>query len=251
MRRVHVRTGLKQRINAILGEDSGSNNAYGTPQITEWSIQAAMLENMRRIGKALLADSANGCGRPLKGLNINSNYGYTINVFKGFGVTNNGDIAFLDSDTVVSVSSDPSYIYLQYKEAALDGDTDASGKKTSFIGKTGSENIVYDNDNTASVIAVSAPITDNNDLIYLGSTDGAPPNLITNNPDRGFPSSVSGESYFYNLICMADATFNGDINITNPDSRIIVDGDDAYNSTYTVTEGSVLTFKKGILISIA
>ena len=229
MRRVNLRYGLKQRINDIVGSDTAVDGD-GIPGITEWSVQAAMLANLRRVVSAL----ANGTvGRPVSGLWLTdapaAGLGYSIS--DGFGFTPNGDIVVSKTAITYTVSDggdDNKYIYLRHRMGVVDGDTYDDGKKTGFIGKAGLENIVYDDyaaskkDSVSSfasdiVIEESVPIS-NSDYVYLGyiTVESGSITSVTNNPARGFGPNdgtgkvlmpgirVAGESLFEDTVTFAE-----------------------------------------------
>lgn len=144
MRRVHVINGIKQRMNEILGTDTANETPSGTPVITEWSIQAALLENMRRIVAALVGDS--DFGRPIRGMNIGFSGG-AFTVPEGYGITKRGDVIWLRSGATVPLAAGAGkhHLYIKYGEKIVDGTLyPAEGKKTSVIGEPGSYDIVYD-----------------------------------------------------------------------------------------------------------
>ena len=90
MRWVDFKNGIKARINEMLG--TSDNAAVGNP-LTYWSLQSAMLTNLRRIVSSLVGDAANG--RVMKGLRVQEESTNQINILPGFGFTNNGDIVYL------------------------------------------------------------------------------------------------------------------------------------------------------------
>jgi len=146
MRRVQVRHGLKQRINEIMGTDYTGGGQTSPPGITPWSLQAAMIENLKRIVAGI---SGNEKGVPMNGLVITEEAGNaTYIISPGYGFTNNGNIVVIDKAiSGISLPSSGSVvnIYAKHSLAYLDGDGDvAGGKKTGFIGQEGEQNIVED-----------------------------------------------------------------------------------------------------------
>jgi len=181
MKWLNVKTGIKQRMNDILGHndniDDGALNA--------WSIQALMLDNMRRINKALVGN--NLYGRPMRGLVISgSNGSYSIS--PGIGITNNGDIIVVEASLRISCPS-IRHIFLQHST----GVATTGGLSSDIIGRAGRSDLVYDDlsaamgTNVLSDSVVVLSLTKNSDtkddVVYLGSADLYTP---TNVEDRAF-----------------------------------------------------------------
>ena len=146
MRRVHVVDGIKERVNEILGTDTANETPSGTPEITGWSIQAAMLENIRRVVAALVGDA--DFGRPIRGLSLGFSGG-AFTVSEGYGITKRGDVIWLRSGAIIPLSGGGQYVkhhlYIKYSEKLIDGTLyPDEGRKTSVIGEPGSYDIVYD-----------------------------------------------------------------------------------------------------------
>ena len=78
MRWVDVKVGIKQRIGAILGNSTEETN---NGALTYWSIQASMLENLKRVVKSLVGDSSSG--RPMKGMWLTANGSDYISISSG------------------------------------------------------------------------------------------------------------------------------------------------------------------------
>lgn len=203
MRRVNVRVSLKQRMNDILGTDSGMEMAV--PGITPWSIQAAVLSNLRRVVSGIAANGSSG--RVMRGMWITHGGGPIINISSGYGFTKNGDVIVLDAALAYTadVSTDDTWhLYAKHSMAVLDGDTYEDGKKTGFIGKEGTENIVYDDlgatqkDNVQSVVGQiiqqSSTTQDNGDWVLLGTfvTSGGTITEVTPPYQRGFEVDNTG-----------------------------------------------------------
>jgi len=225
MKRLNVRYALKQRMNELLGSDTEAD-VDGIPGITAWSIQAAMLSNLRRIVSAL----ANGTiGRPIKGLWITdapaAGLGYSIG--DGFGFTPNGDVIVLEtaiSHTISEGSDGDKHIYLKHKMGVVDGDLYDDGRKTGFIGKAGLEDIVYDDfaaskKDTVSafageiVVEESGPIS-HNDYVYLGyiTVESNEITSVTNNPARGFgPNDDSGKFMMPGIRVTGESVFEAPV----------------------------------------
>lgn len=146
MKRLHVRYGLKERLNDIIGTDQTGWGGESVPSITPWSVQSVINENIKRLCLGLSGDS--GTGRVLSGLWLSYNNS-TLTISKGYGVTGDGEIIGLETGweiTDLVISTGTTYgIWLKYTESAVDGDKYSDGKKVNFIGKSGSQDIVYDN----------------------------------------------------------------------------------------------------------
>lgn len=199
MRRIHVINGLKQRVNEILGADTTSLDGQGNPTITPWSIQAAMLEGMRRIVAALVGDT--DFGRPVRGLTL-SRAGGGVTVSPGYGMTTGGDIVWLRNSIQIPISgSGVHFLYLLSKTKKLNGAANPAipeARRTSVIGDIGLYDIVYDDqaayletpEETLGVYTQTTDIPlpkDDGTNIFLGTfnTEGG---VIANNGVRGLPS---------------------------------------------------------------
>src|SRR5271157_885584 len=98
MRRVNIKTGLKQRLNEILGTDYGTASPEDVYDLTPWSIQSAQLENNQRIVKSIVGDST--VGRIMSGLLITGNVGdSSFHITSGLGFTTSGNIVSLGATT--------------------------------------------------------------------------------------------------------------------------------------------------------
>lgn len=182
MRRVSIKTGLKQRLNEILGQADAPAD-----ELTPWSIQTAMLSNLQRIVKAIVGEDS-GDGRKMKGLRLSAN-GTTntyVNISAGIGFTSNGNVVVLESQiqyTVTGLSvAGEKYIYLKHVLQVVDADDplNPEAKKTNFIDGSASENIVADDLCTSKKLQASSvineiivqhdgtPVSDPS-AIYLGS----------------------------------------------------------------------------------
>jgi len=224
MKRVHVRTGLKQRLNDIIGQDSGTLDPLGTAgteqTITPWSVQAAMLDNMQRIVKGIVGDSV--CGRPMQGL-VMSWPGSSVVITPGYGFTKSGNIVSVGGGGLTFTPlAGTSYIYLVHKIAAINGQVYEDGKYTGFIGQAGQQDIVYDDlaaslkDSVSTissqiVMISTTQVIGNDDLVYLGTV--TTPSTVSNNPERGIPA-LSDTVTLGNLIITGDINVSGDINVT-------------------------------------
>jgi len=178
MRRVNVKNGLKQRLNEILGTDEGAVNENGAYEITQWSIQAAMIENMQRICSALVG---NAPGRPMKGLVLTTYSGLNCIVTGGIGFTPEGNIIVIEAGLVIPIPPNVTrHISVKHLLGVLDGETYSDGKITGIIGETGSVNMVYDDFAASKKLTVGSYIStivqidttyqsSYDNLVYLGS----------------------------------------------------------------------------------
>ena len=266
MRRVNLRTGLKQRINEIIGTDYLTEG--DVPGVTIWSIQAAMLSNLRRIVSAF---GASGYGRPVEGLWVTQSAPTSITIGQGKGFTQNGDVIVIPNNisSIVGDTSDGDrYVYLQHKMGTVEGDTNPAGKKTGFVGKPGSEDIVYDDLASTEVGALSQDIVDqivvinssapplDNDHIYLATVtmSGGVIDSINNTGKRGLsPSDPSGNFLVDRLLVREDTTFADVVTFTE---KIIVSeiegtgtvnivGDFVVKDSLTVDNGATLELITG------
>ncbi len=236
MRRVNIRYGLKQRLNDILGTDYGVDPTNpDIPDITHWSIQAAILTNTRRTVAAMVSDSA--VGRPMRGMVLQTNNSSSFKITAGYGFTSNGDIVVTSVDIIPNVDFLGSivYIYLKHMQAELPESVDG-GLSTNFIGKSGSENIVYDDfaatvgseinqqSNYEQILVQSDKQQSDTSYVYIGKvniTDGAITSVVPN-PERGLPSAIvdgiytitSSLSVGGDLEIEGDTTLNGDLTVS-------------------------------------
>jgi len=249
MKRVNIRNGLKQRMNEILGSDYGTEG--DVPGITAWSIQAAMIDNLRRIASGIVGDSP---GRPMKGLWISKNSALNIAISAGHGFTPNGDTILVSAAITSDVDSanGTKYVYLRHKMGVVDGDVYDDGKKTNFIGKLGTQNIVYDDfaaskKNTvtsfASEIITISPtiISGDPDLIYLGSVevDAADITEVINSKARGLaPNTPTGKYRLPGVDVTENSTFNAIVEFLSAvtmSSTLVVSGAATFNGGITAS----------------
>jgi len=249
MRRVNIRNGLKQRMNEILGTDSSIMEGRA-PGITDWSVQAAMLNNFKRLGKAIVGDSL--YGRTIKGLALSyANGNYSISA--GIGITPNGDIIVLNNQVRRPLSgTGTNYFYIKHILAELDG-SKTGGKKTEFISKAGEENIVYDDlastidtdlgTELNNIIIIKSLAENENDLVYIGSIiDG----IVTPTIHRGFPTNK--DFSVDSITCAGLVVIEGAIKLAN---AIYVFNETEWTpgiDQEIIIPNGTLTFKNGILI---
>jgi len=235
MKRVNVRIGLKQRMNEILGTDySIIEDSGGLPDITPWSIQAAVIANIRRVVSAI---TAGGQGRPMSGLFISRVNDTKISIRSGYGFTRSGNVVVLENPIEYQIDNNTGtkHIYLKHIMATVDGDDNIDGKKTNFTGKSGYEDIVYDDlaaskkgdvqDVSERIVYITESASDSSDdVVYLGSVtfaDDGKIDSIYNSELRGFePNNPDGDKYvFRSLQCNGEALFNGETTFTD---RVII-----------------------------
>lgn len=225
MKRVNVRSGLKQRMNDMLGSDA-AEDGDGIPGITPWSIQAAMITNLRRIVKALAGGTI---GRPVEGLWMTAGAGLSYSIGAGFGFTSGGDIVVFETPVAptISDSSDGNkHIYLKHKMGAVDGQTYADGMWTGFIGGSPPEDIVYDdfaaskkdqvNSSWTDIIIEESSMVSNDNYVYLGYITVVS-NAITavvNNPARGFGPNDSGKYILPGIHVVGESEFDSEVTFT-------------------------------------
>jgi len=236
MKRVNIRIGLKQRMNEILGTDySVIDDSGGLPDITPWSIQAAAIANMRRIVSAI---TAGGQGRPMSGLFISKAGDTRISIRSGYGFTRSGNVVVLDNSIEYQIDDNTNtrHIYLKHIMATVDGDDNIDGKKTNFTGKSGYEDIVYDDlaaskkgdvqDVSERIVYITESASDSSDdVVYLGSVTFVDGKIVAdevyNSELRGLePNNPDGDKYiFRSLQCNGESSFNDDATFTE---KIIV-----------------------------
>ena len=252
MKRVNIRYGLKQRMNDILGTDFGTEG--DVVGLTPWSIQAAMVANMRRIVSAIAADSISG--RPMSGLWMTPN-GSKVEITAGYGFTKNGDIVVLEvpvSYTATVSTPGTFHMYLKHEMGTVDGDLYADGKNTDFIGQEGFEDIVYD-DKAASkkdtvqgiiseLIEQSTLVNDNPDWVYLGTITiaGSVVTVATYSDRRGFGVDPSGWYQVPNIRTTADAHISGDFTVEGQiiANILTVEGAATFEADVTLEEDLIM-----------
>ena len=256
MRRVHVRRSLERIINDVLGTDVAAVESPTVPDLTGWSIQAAMLENIKRVGESLVGFDAGG--RVMSGLSM-SHPGYSdITIQPGVCITPNGDVIILGASVTVSVSNTGfSYIFLTHTESETADGVDG-GLSTNFIGDNGlvgsKQIITYDDLITflgASVqpsnitIQTGAYPTFSKDSVYLGSVEGET-FIITPYFSPGFVSILTqlnalfDDSSLLAILgdCLIDGTMNvsGQTTLNNP-ITVDVGKTDSLDAAITVNSG--------------
>jgi len=258
MRWINIKNGIKQRLNEILGVGDGSTAVDNTP--TYWSIQSAMLENLRRVVKSIIGDSSTG--RPMKGCWIESGSpAGTVNISSGYAFTKDGNIVVFKGVEEYDLSSHTNnnvYVYLKYENAEVPQvDFPTIGKSTGLIGQSGSPEIVNDDSgviddtsilNSSSVIVLNddGALTNTN-YVFLGTvqmtaglisaeTDivnsknrGLAPNSVSSEflvPNLRVGDTISGTATFYNIVVNGTSSFTGAAafngNVTINDSKIII-----------------------------
>ena len=103
--------GIKRRVNDILGKVDGSSS--GGYELNDYSVQGAMINTIRDIGKSLSGLNASGTG--FRGsVNITGSY-LTITVGGGYCVTSEGDVVYVTPEQI-QLQSGPAYdIYVVSK----------------------------------------------------------------------------------------------------------------------------------------
>ena len=275
MRRVNVRKGAKQRINEILGTDQGTLGETSFPGITDWSVQAAMLENIRRVIKGIVGSAV---GRPASGLWATIGGANTVKINKGVGFTSNGNAVIVDADFNYSIinTSTTVYLYLKHEMAEYKEDEhDGGGKNTEFIGKDNSllEEIVYDDKgaamgsgisesgNGSSLVHESTTLLGQSqgpDYIYLCKVE--PGTVITNTYERCFESDSTvfpgdGERNFTvpGIVVDKDAFINRNLDVlkdlkVDEGGRLLAGGFPGLSETINISGLTSITVKKGIII---
>ena len=250
MKRVNIRNGLKQRMNDILGTDFGIEGEV--PGLTAWSIQSAILDNLRRIASAIVGDAQ---GRPMKGLWLSKTAALNISISAGHGITPTGDIVLIATNVTSGVDSadGTKYIYLRHKMAAIDGNTYPDGKRTGFIGKPRTQDIVYDDfaaskkgtvqSFVADILTISPTVISNDpDLIYVGSVEvlSADITVVTNSTSRGIgPNTPSGVARLPGIDSYGLSTFNDQVDFVG-----------AVGMAATLMVNGMVTFSGGITAGI-
>jgi len=172
MKRVHLKDGLKQRLNEVIGTDDPLTPDPNNPdlkQITPWSVQAAMISNMRRLAKAIVGNAS--VGRAMKGLSL-SGVDQSFEISSGIGITKNGDIVVVESNLNADISGSPDYVevYIKHTTIEVDG-SEEDGKTTNLSGKSGTAELVIDDYASAQKTGVNTP--EHVENIVVQSNDAA------------------------------------------------------------------------------
>jgi len=140
MRRVNVVNGIRQRFNDILGMA-----AINSGDINDWSIQAAMLSNFKRIMLAVNCNSA--YGRRISGISASKNDNDSITITKGWAVTGAGDMVVFPGTADYNVSAvsvgETKYLCLLYSLEAMEDDAEGANQ-TAVANLSGTHQIVFD-----------------------------------------------------------------------------------------------------------
>ena len=279
MKRVNIREGIKERINKILGSDHGyvASVPAGSniPGITPWSIQAATIDNMRRITKSLVG--AAPCGRVMSGLSI-THTSATFSIPPGIGITKGGDVIVI-STQISNITRTNNHIYL--KHVMVEAPATSGGHKSQFI-RGESQGIVYDDyassnaGDLSAIVVQKASIEHEDNLLYLGEliVSGTAITNVTPTIFRGLiPGDVPTILDSLNVLNTVEANnikvnhvqsvddeitiddnviFEGDI-VMRASKNLIVGGDTGKSTTMVVQlDGGgtrSLIFRNGILTS--
>jgi len=271
MRRVNARRGLAQRINDIIGTDQGTLGENDFPGITDWSVQAAMLSNIRRVIKGIVGSAV---GRPASGLWVTSDGGGVLTIAKGVGFTPNGNAIVVDAPFNYSLigSTGTIYLYLkhemaEYTEADHDGD---GGKRTEFIGKDNSntEEIVYDDKGAAlgnNITGSGSSLIEESDVklsqgqaldyVYLCAVE-MPGYTISNTHERCFESEhlMDGNERHFTvpgIVVDKDAFVNRNLEVGEElkvNGPIYAEDKQGLDETITLSSIIKLEIKKGLIV---
>lgn len=235
MRRVHVKNGLKDRLNNIIGTADGNTNPPAA--ITNWSVQAAMLENMKRIILSIVGSAQ--FGRPMKGmyLRIEDN---KIKVSSGFSFSNLGDIIVLNKDAIALdhvPNNTFTRFYMSYSEAYL-SHTKAGGHQSQIINGQTEELVVDDLGSTIDDVG-QTPFSNTTPVngVLLGWIDEF--NNIIQNPER-----TSG--FWGNDPETKNLTVPGDLEVSGAISSF---GQTGMTGTVSVS-GKIFEIQSGLVIHI-
>jgi len=271
----------------IIGTDYGDIN--GVPGVTPWSIQADALSNFKRLLFGLRSNASKG--RLLGGgaMVINGN-DESVTVSPFLGITK-GDQAIWTQKPLTLIlpdsSGSPFEIWAKYTFAKVP-DSAVYGKKAVQTGSHLYESVQLVADELASgnpdvvvnqILQIGQPT---GDCVLIGTVSIGEENLITLNPDKGFPDT---DIYGYQLInkisvqdLIAITSQMEDISISNKlqtengslsdflgdvkfredidfmaGSQVKVEGSNAYSGTFTFQDNlgatRTLVFKNGLCTS--
>lgn len=139
MRLVDMKTGIKERLGDILGHSFG-----GAPSGNDWSIQHAMLDNIRRVVKGIVGDSPTG--RVLSGMMVEQSGANKIVVSGGIAFTGSGNVINIGASLKKSITGNGTRrVYVNHTRSVLAaGSSPYGGRKVSLVNKPGLFEIVTD-----------------------------------------------------------------------------------------------------------
>lgn len=177
-RKTLVGRGIKERIQDILGNGSGSD-------FTDWSIQASAIENNRRIIKGIVSENSNG--KVMSGLRILYDpSGFSL--LPGYAFTNSGKVIKLSNPLnyptgfTVNVSKQ---IYLKYAEKEVD-ESDG-GHLSESLYSSSPIKIIEDN------VGANDDVTDVNEIVRVEDSEDI--NASEDEVYIGYVKQLSGEEY--------------------------------------------------------
>ena len=261
MRRVHVRRGILERLDDILGTDYGWNGE-GVPDITPWSIQSAMINNVERLCAGISGGSP--VGVVLSGLEISG-----PNVTPGIAVNSDGQLLHLEN-AIPHYCGSEGYVWVVSEPCVLEGSDGAH--QSNFSNKRLPQSIVYD------TVCRCVVTTDGNTVptggVLLARISGSSVDYSerrcgfgkTGN-DRLFYGNVVftgqsvtidgtltveriiGELTVENLEVSGTFKASGDVMLPGASGRILVGDVQGYSGTETI-DGHTLTIVNGIITDV-
>jgi len=233
-----------------------------------------MLDNMRRINKALVGNLTHG--RVMSGLWCTPDVGSGYVISSGIGFTNNGDAVVIDATLRGNVSEvGTRYIFIKHASSRR-----SDGLSSSIIGKSGVSELVYDDLGAANGqnikwddVVVDAPsassATDDMILIctitsgtvsnYLyrafGPTDPTfPQGTVFNNIKTTGNITCAGTATVSDAVVNDDISVAGTLTISSATGGLVVGTTSGYtgNLSYKDNVGATknLTFTNGILTAV-
>ena len=183
MRYTIIKNGIQERINYLVGtNDTDPSGTSGFSGLTEWSVQASMIANIRRLVQALVGDNTSQ-GRVMKGLLLTQE-GTTkyINIDSGIGLTPAGNIITLNEslthlELTGAAEGNTFYVYLRYGDGPTE---DGAGgysyyHESNIMGTTDTpKNIIYDDiiSGAASTGTMKNQVTISTSTLNLSTNDG-------------------------------------------------------------------------------
>jgi hypothetical protein len=188
MRFTISKNGIQERVNYLIGTNDTDPSPVptivkdsGPATLTDWSAQASMITNIRRLVRGITGQSL--IGKIMSGLQLTqaTTGGSEISISNGIGFTVAGNIIILNKNITKDLSTAGTYeIYLLYQEAFLDPTVALDYHTSEVMGTSLTPiNILADDicsntvndDLIRAQIAIHTVTLSENDGLYLGTVE--------------------------------------------------------------------------------